>query len=203
VALSPDGRWLYATNTEGDSSGTGLLHIYDTEDDNIHYAAYNVGRNPVDVTVSSDGTRIYVANADDGTITVIDEGLVREPLDVGGTPTAIALSPDGNLLYIAVAGENAEDDGALRIIDLATGMRIGNIGTGRNPSDVAVSADGTQVFVTNTDDGTVTVYTNTATELRVDEINAGRAPTDVAVSPDGTKFYVTNSDGTVVVLAAV
>ncbi|HZI93157.1 MAG TPA: beta-propeller fold lactonase family protein, partial [Patescibacteria group bacterium] len=58
---------------------------------------------------------------------------------------------------------------------------------------IAVTPDGTRVWVVNPDSGSVTVL-ETAGDTVVAEIPVGAFPCTVAVSPDGTRVYVANSD---------
>ena len=61
--------------------------------------------------------------------------------------------------------------------------------------------DGKHAYVTNYDDGTVSVIT-TATGKVAAPIKVGANPHAVAVAPDGKHAYVTNSgDGTVSVIS--
>ena len=70
------------------------------------------------------------------------------------------------------------------------------ISVGNGPVDAAVAPDGT-VYVTNVDDGTVSVIKD---ELVTTTISVGKNPVGAAVAPDGS-VYVTNAgDGTVSVL---
>jgi YVTN family beta-propeller protein len=198
VAVHPNGTMVFIVTPEGDASGTGVVHIYNTAD-NTSYASFGTGRNPTDITFSPDGTNAYIVNTDDGTVTNYHINTVREHINLGGTPTAAAVSPDSTRLFVVDSAANATGHGRLHIIDTAGNNTIAVIGIGRNPSDVAFSPDGTRAYITNTGDGTLTVV-NTTTLRVTHTINAGRAPTDVAVSPDGATIYVSNTDGTVVVL---
>ena len=71
-------------------------------------------------------------------------------------------------------------------------MTVGNY-----PLGVAVTPDGSTVYVTNSNDGTVSVI-NTTNNTAYPNINIGNYlggyPWGVAVTPDGTKIYVTNYD---------
>ena len=71
------------------------------------------GRFPGPLTFSS---VLYVANAGDGTVTVIDPATPAPapPLPVDAQPSGLATSPDGRLLYVANSGS---DD--LTVIDTA------------------------------------------------------------------------------------
>jgi len=53
-----------------------------------------VGTTPIGVAVSLGGTRAYVANSGDGTVSVIDTATntVEATLTVGATPTEVAIA---------------------------------------------------------------------------------------------------------------
>jgi YVTN family beta-propeller protein/VCBS repeat-containing protein len=111
---------------------------------------------------------------------------------------------------------NATDDKATTPIavsapiDPAEAVVTDTIDVGNNPGRLAVSPDGTRLYVI-TDDDTLTVI-NTATNAlidtnpangsgTIDPITVGNNPAGVAVSPQGDRIYVTNfSDSTVTVI---
>ncbi|MGH9685405.1 MAG: bifunctional YncE family protein/alkaline phosphatase family protein [Candidatus Acidiferrales bacterium] len=75
------------------------------------------GRHPTAMVLNPAGTRLYVANSDADSVTVIDTAQDRaiETISVrlaekalpGGSPEGLALSPDGGTLYVANAHSNA------------------------------------------------------------------------------------------------
>ena len=68
------------------------------------------------------------------------------------------------------------------------------IATGTNPSSVAISPDGTSVYVSNKNSGTLSFY-NRAPDgslTFVSSIHSGSGPESIAISPDGTNVYVAN-----------
>ena len=67
-------------------------------------------------------------------------------------PFAVVLSPDGKILYLVNAGSND-----LSVIDLSTNQGIAHIYVGANPRGIAITPDGTRVFVNNVLDGTLSV----------------------------------------------
>ncbi len=88
--------------------------------------------------------------------------------------------------------------GTVSVIDTATNAVTTTITVGNNPKGVAVSPDGSQVYVvnqcassSNCTYGTVSVI-DTATDLVTDTIPVGSGSIGVAVSPDGSRVYVTN-----------
>ena len=63
-----------------------------------------VGSTPDALALSSDGKRLYVANADNNNVAVVDinaqESKILGFIPTGWYPTAIAISPDGKQLYV-------------------------------------------------------------------------------------------------------
>ena len=118
-------------------------------------ATIDVGDIPIGVVVSPDGSRVYVANAGDGTVSVIDVAsrqVIDQTLPLSTQPTRVALSGDGSLLYVTHNG------GVVSVIDTETMTLLGEpIPVGEHPGDVAVSPNSTHIYVTNTDDSTVSV----------------------------------------------
>jgi len=83
------------------------------------------------------------------------------------------------------------------VIDTSTNTVVGNpIPVGNYPYGVAISPDGTKVYVANSDNpGTVSVIDTVATSPTyntvIKTVTVGQYPYGVAVSPDGKKVYVT------------
>jgi YVTN family beta-propeller protein len=79
---------------------------------------------PVPVAVAVSGNRAYVANAYDGTVSVIDTttNTVVKTLSVGSSPQKLAVSPDGKRVYVANTSSNT-----VSIIDASTDTVIGTV----------------------------------------------------------------------------
>jgi len=147
--LSPDRQTLYAS-----CWGCDKVVIFDTFSQKIR-GTINVGDNPNDMCITSDGSRLFVANANDNNVSVIDTraGRVIETLNSalypgspsGSTTNGVALSRDERTLYVANA-----DNNCLAVFDVATPGRSkgkGFIPTGWYPTSVRVS--GNTILVTN------------------------------------------------------
>jgi YVTN family beta-propeller protein len=117
--------------------------------------AIRVGDNPNDMCLSADGALLYVANANDNSVSVIDltAGQVIETLNAalypnapsGSTTNSVALSENGETLYIANA-----DNNCLAVFDVRiTGKSrsLGFIPTGWYPTSVRTA--GTMLYVAN------------------------------------------------------
>ncbi|HTU80970.1 MAG TPA: GH92 family glycosyl hydrolase [Candidatus Acidoferrales bacterium] len=139
-----------------------------------------------DAALSSDGTRLYVANDASNTISVIDtvgEKTIAT-IKTGNGPNGVRLTADGRTLWFANSG-----DGTIESIDTATGRVSAPIAVGTNPRDVAITPDGTTVFVSLTGDNAV-VPVDVATRSVQPAIAAGERPALMAMGPGGKRLYV-------------
>lgn len=113
-----------------------------------------VGSQPNKILLSPDQKRLYVANGNSDTISVIDTNgnTVVETISLsrpnykykGASPNSLALSSDERSLYVTLAGENA-----VAVVDLRPGRVVGRIPTGWYPNSVSVSRDGQTLYVVN------------------------------------------------------
>jgi YVTN family beta-propeller protein len=108
--LSPDKKELYISLWGGDK-----ILVYNTKQKKL-ITSIAVGDNPNDICLSKNGQYLYVSNANDNSVSVIDitQRKVLETLNTalypnaptGSTPNSVALSADENTLYIANADNN-------------------------------------------------------------------------------------------------
>ena len=76
--------------------------------------AVPTGNSPHAIGINSVTDRIYLANADDGTLTVIDGAThSTATIAVGNNPQAVAVNPTTNKIYVA----NTNPSGAVTVID--------------------------------------------------------------------------------------
>jgi YVTN family beta-propeller protein len=89
-------------------------------------------------------------------------------------------------------GYVAKDDSTVVKIDTGTNATVGSAIAGFNgPTGLAVTPDGSRIYVTN-NGGTTTSVINTLTDTIADTITVGTLPMQVAMAPDGAKAYVSN-----------
>lgn len=106
----------------------------------------------------------------------------------------LALSADDWLLAVA-----NPDNNSVSIFDVRNGAntRVAEVAVGVEPNGVAVSPDGSRIYVANTVTGTVTVLAadrvNAAYGASVATINVGTEPYALALTPSGRKLYVANA----------
>ena len=118
--------------------------------------------NPNGMTLSADGSTLYVAQDNQDQVAVIDTATnkVTHKIDTrgpayldfpanttGAAPTAVAINPAKKLLYAVNAGSNS-----IAVIPLSgqhAFRTIGLLPTAYDPTDVAFSADGSWMYIIN------------------------------------------------------
>jgi YVTN family beta-propeller protein len=111
-----------------------------------------VGLHPTAVAWDQPRQRLYVANSNKDSVSVIDTQSNRvlrtielQPFPVraaGIAPTALAVSTDGSRLYVACGGINA-----VAVVSTGEGRTLGLIPTGWYPDSVSLSPDGKYLAV--------------------------------------------------------
>ena len=210
VAMTPDGDRAYVTNGSG-----GSVSVIDTDPTSATYnyvaATIAVAANPFTVAVSPNGKRAYVTSTSGGSVSVIDAdpgsasyNTVTATIAVGVNPMGVAVTPDSKKVYVTNYGENAngvEKYSTVMVIDVDPDSATYNTVTTTltsitYPIGVAVSPDGTAVYVTGATSqglGQVSVI-DTASNAVSSTINLKTvSPTAVRFNPDGTRAYVLNS----------
>jgi YVTN family beta-propeller protein len=153
-------------------------------------ATIPVGSSPFGVTVSPDGSRVYVANRFTNNVSVINAATnsVLINIPVGGVAVGVALTPDGNTLYVT----NSNINGTVSVINTVTNLVLSTVIVGSAPTGLAMSHDGARVYVANQLSNTVSVI-NTVTNTVVATIpTSGMAAYGVSVSPDDNEIFVTS-----------
>lgn len=85
------------------------------------------------------------------------------------------------------------NNGFIDVVDLeAQTVEKSKISVGENPNSAGYNPNGTQIFVTNRSDNTVSVI-NPKTDKVIDTITVGSGPHGVGFNQNGSKAYVSNS----------
>ena len=146
---------------------------------------------PWAVDISTNGV-VYVTQLFGNQVAVSDikSRTINSRIGVGITPTAVAFAPNGRTAYVA-----NQLDGALGVIDVATGVETATIQlpNGAAPFSVAVSPDGTQIFIASNQ--TSVFVADASTLAIVDAIPVGEAPNAFALSPNGKHLFVSSFAG--------
>ncbi|MCJ7448941.1 MAG: bifunctional YncE family protein/alkaline phosphatase family protein [Bacteroidales bacterium] len=147
--LSPDHKILYSS-----CWGCDKIVVFDTDQQKIT-GSVPVGDNPNDLCITSNGQYLFVANANDNNVSVIDTRQMKviETLNTalypdapsGSTTNSVALSKDEKLLFIANA-----DNNCLAVFDVSvpgSSKSKGFIPTAWYPSCVRIAKN--KILVSN------------------------------------------------------
>jgi DNA-binding beta-propeller fold protein YncE len=219
VLVTPDGNWVLAC-VSGGAGGAGQVAVLRRQGTALtldHAIAMPANEVPFGIALSSDGKTVAVALSDE--VALLD--LAQTETDAGSplvatvptqsakrTAIDIAFSHDGAFAFVAL-----EYDSAVAVVDVGKRAYVGAIPIAGNAvTDVAVSPDGTRLYVTceesqefaqanptpATDQivGSITVVdaakaTTAPASAVLGHAFVGRAPVRTIVSPDGSTLWVT------------
>jgi YVTN family beta-propeller protein len=125
---------------------TASVAVKDLSHTGTPVAFIPVGRHPTEMILNAARTRLYVANSNSDSVSVVDTASDRvvETISVrlaekalpGSSPEGLALSPDGATLYVANAHSNA-----VAVVALSPPARGAGIGEHKDRADARKDAD--------------------------------------------------------------
>ncbi|WP_287761763.1 bifunctional YncE family protein/alkaline phosphatase family protein [Acidiphilium sp.] len=155
--------------------------------------------------VANGNSTAYVSSERDREVDVVSltgTPQVTARIKVAGNPNRMVLSADGKYLYVA-----CDNEADVEVISTASNTVVDTIRTtapssyvgmpkyfhGTAPNSLALSRDGTRLYVTNGGTNSVAVIAlNTAKPEVIGLLPTGYYPNSVSVSPDGKMLYVVN-----------
>ena len=209
LVATPDGRFLYATNSSPDtisgfavgSDGT-LAALPDTP--------LTGASTPASMAVSPDGGRLYVSD-DAGTVTGFSVGadgaltpIAGATLSGVGSVFSMSMAPDGRRLYV---GDRTAD--AVRVVAVAADGSLSLEGApvpaGSNPFGTTLTPDGRFLYTSNYGGPTLSGFAigadGTPTALPGFPLNTGSSPAGLTTNVTGTRLYVNLNAGDTLVYA--
>ena len=205
LTFSPDGRSLYASGGNQD-----VVYRYSWADgkatiaDSFQLAVKQPNRSgtsyPAGVGVSRDGTHLYVAENLFDSLAVIDVASKRvvQRFSTERYPYGVAVAPDGRVFLSAWGGTSISmfrpnTDGTLR--------DDGWLRVARHPSALALSADGSRLFVASGSTDRVAVVDTRAKRVVMELTDSppagpreGSTPNALALDATGTRLFVAEAD---------
>jgi YVTN family beta-propeller protein len=192
IALAGTTLWFAVTGTDNVAaiSTTSL----DPSNYNPAETLIDVGFMPENLAVTPDRSEVWVAdsgpqtNSRLGDVEVIStsKNSVVAHLNLFGNPSDLAFSPDGTRAFVTTSA-------GLFVYNVATLKPVAFVPGLGSPNWVAVSPNGADVYVTETEFGRLATI-STANDRVVQTTPVGEDPWQAVVSSDGSRVYVANPD---------
>lgn len=192
--FSPDGSEIWTSQM----TEAGRVLVYNAAT-MVEKASIPVGKEPAEVTFSTDGQYAFVANGGAGTVSVIrvsDKAVVKY-LAVGEDPVGAWPGSDGRMYVDNEMGQS------ISVIDVATLSVVETLPLGFTPGYAAFHAGRNEIWISQAQTGTkVVVYERRNNAwVKGTEIATGRDAHAIAFSADGQTAFITNQGaGTVSVV---
>lgn len=196
AAVRGDQAFAYVT-----LSGQDQLKVIDTRTNTV-VQTLATGDGPRGVSISPDGTRVYVANNAGGanTLSVFTADsrtgrlTAQTSIATGANsqPRQMVFSQDGSRAYIA--NQSSGGNGSVSILDTATNTIIGTVNTGGQLTAIAINPAGTRVYATSSTNQVFVIDTAAPVPGVVATPATGSLPLGVTVSADGSYFYVSSAN---------
>ena len=187
----------------GRPHGLDFAHgrLYFTAESNKLIGRYDPAANQIDwllgtgqnrthmVLVSTALDRIFTANVDSNTITIIDRAGVgnwnETQVTVGKGPEGFDLSPDGKQLWVA----NSQD-GHVSVIDLYTKQVVHTFGVQTKRSNrLKFTPDGRLVLISDLE-GNEVVILQRDNKKELKRLKLGKNPAGILIEPDSSRAYI-------------
>ena len=145
VEITPDNKYVLAANW-----CSYTVSVISVEEQKL-IKTIKIGRYPRGISISSDSKYAYVAEMGGNSIHRIDlDDFSKTLIPIGSNPRAIELSPDNTKLYATL-----NISGKVIAWDLEANMAIKTVATGKSARSLAISSDGSSLFVVNFRSGTL------------------------------------------------
>src|SRR3984957_5079306 len=188
---------IVQTNSAGDN-----IHIIDAATNKVVGEIKGIEA-PHGLTVSPDGSRIYVSEEADDSVLVIDGKTLQviKRIPLSGNPNLIDITPDGRFVYVAIALSwtdmsefpqiKAAPSGGVDVIDTTTLQNIKTIALKGGVHDLNVTPDGKYVLA-----GASRGAKPAANAMYVIDTKTNDLVRTVSVSPSPSPMAITkNADG--------
>ena len=209
LAITSDGAFAYVANNNNYGITTGnyvsLLNLTTNMPEmNIFSGTFN---QPYTVTLSTDETKAYITNSAGSTLSVIDTATNQVTGTIGGSPFVpffdgpSGLAINGTTGYVnnygSTPGAGSGNGTTISVVNLITETLITTITVDLAPAAVALSIDGSLLYVVNyvtgaTGSGTMQIIDTTTNTLLPVTITGFSGPFGIVMHPNGNFAYVSN-----------
>lgn len=169
VAVSPNGKLVYAVSAEANGSG-GSVSVIDVGTATVT-ATIPVGNEPLCVAFTPDVSRAYVPNQSDNAVSVIDvdKSAVVATIPKITAPDGVAVTPDGRTVYFPANVEK----GTVTAVDVATSQVVATIDVYPFPGAIAVVPQRAAPLAASVLPGSRSTQTGSTATVFATMLNAG------------------------------
>jgi len=177
VHVARDGSRVYVSN-----GGSNTVSVIDPTTNTVTNTL-STGTSPNGLTTSLDNSKLFVVNSGNNTVSVFDTASLAllTAIPVGTSPMKIAANPV-NPLYLYVSNFGSNNVSVISTTSLGV---VTTVGVGIGPLGLAVTGDGTQVWVANEGDSSMSII-NTATNTIAAALPTAFPPRGVTVGRVGS-----------------
>jgi DNA-binding beta-propeller fold protein YncE len=199
VAVTPDGRTIYVTNSgRGDNGSPGWIIPVNAATGKVG-AEIPVGDNPGQIAMAPKGNVAYITNTYSSTVTPFNTATntTGRPIPVGEPGEVvldIAITPNGRTAYVVCSGSGNIYSGSLTPINTVTNTAGAPIPIKGDTGTVAITPDGRTAYVLSSNLSTsqpgLVTPVSTATNTAGTPIAVGWDSYGIAITPDSKTAYV-------------
>ena len=190
--LAPHGLDIVNGKVYFTAEGSKVIGRYDPATRRVDWTL-GIGQNRTHMlVVSKDESKIFTANVNSDTISILDRdkngdasGWIETPISVGKGPEGFDVSPDGKELWAANS-----HDGTLSIIDLASRKVVQTLDLHTKFANrVKFSPDGKLVLIADLGTGDLVVL-DAAARKEIKRLNLGHGVAGILIVPDSSRAFV-------------
>jgi YVTN family beta-propeller protein len=158
-----------------------------------------IASNPRAFGISEKQRRIYVANPEGSSLSVIDmdQNVITQEVPTGRGPQEVFVSEEGHFVYVA-----SEVGDFIHLVDAENGHVVESVVVGTKPRRFAATADGKELWVSSELSGEVHIIDRGKFAItgKIEFLPPGVrkidvAPIDLVITKDGKTAYVTLDHG--------
>ena len=190
VKVSPDNKYILVSNWC--SYTVTVISVEGQET----VKTIKIGRYPRGIAITNDSKYAYVAEMGGNRIHRIAlEDFSVQHIPIGSNPRAIELSPDNTKLYATL-----NISGKVIAWDLEANMAIKTVATGKSARSLAISSDGSSLFVVNFRSGTLSKVRTSDMKV-IQNIKVCVEPIGVTYDSETSRTWVACYGGSIKVFA--
>lgn len=186
VKVTPDNKYILVSNW-----CSYTVSVISVEKEKV-VKTIKIGRYPRGIAISADSTYAYVVEMGGSNIHRIDlSDFSKTLIPIGVNPRAVELSPDNKTLYATL-----NVSGRVISWDLEANRAINSVKTGATARSLAISGDGSALFVVNFTSGTVTKLRSSDLS-KVQTIKVCKEPIGITYDNETNRTWVACYEGSV------